>query len=158
MLVWICFDYRIKIRVSGAFNSQLWVKVDENIQVAWVWCRNVKNIVLGWFWPILTLVNPWLTRGIWPEKAFWVLRHPNGLRHIKLDVFTTPSRKVNIFDIFGVLHANQGQKKYSICSCPFFIWHLDVKEWCWAKKVILHLLPQNCMRKLCCWWVKTGFS
>ena len=45
---------RVKIRVSNLF------KVDENFRVAQVWCRNMKTLLLGWFWPILTFAQPWV--------------------------------------------------------------------------------------------------
>ena len=44
------------------FRSNL-VKVDENYQVAWVWCRNMKNVILGWFWPTLTFGQPKVYQG-----------------------------------------------------------------------------------------------
>ena len=37
-----------------------------------------------------------------------------GLRYVNLDVFMIPWKKVNIFEIFGVWHANRGQTKYGI--------------------------------------------
>ena len=60
----------------------------------------------------------------------------NGLRHVILDVVVAPWRENNIFGLVEVRHANQGWTKYSISSCPFFIWHLECNERCWIKNVI----------------------
>ena len=57
-LVSNCSDGQIKIRVFGAPSSVPRVKVDENYQVAQVWCRNMKNVFLGWFWPAFTFDQP----------------------------------------------------------------------------------------------------
>ena len=35
-------DGRIKIRISSALGSQLWVKLDKNLQLARVWYKNIK--------------------------------------------------------------------------------------------------------------------
>ena len=53
---------------------------------------------------------------IWPEMALWVLWCPNGLRHINLDASVASWKKVDIFGIFGVQHANRGRTKYDIYS------------------------------------------
>ena len=40
-------DGRIKIRISSALGSQLWVKLDKNLQLARVWYKkNFKKKVL----------------------------------------------------------------------------------------------------------------
>ena len=49
-------------------------------------------------------------------------------------------RKVNIFGIFRVQHANREQRKYNVYSCPFFIWHLDCNERYCIKNVISHFV------------------
>ena len=46
--------------------------------------------------------------------ALWVLRYPNGLHHVNLDVSRAPQRKDNIFGIFEVRHANWGWTKYGV--------------------------------------------
>ena len=57
---------QIKIKVSGALGvnpeSNL-VKDDENHRVARVLCRNMKNVVLRWFWPTLTFGQPRVDQG-----------------------------------------------------------------------------------------------
>ena len=63
---------------------------------------------LGTFW------------SIWPKMAFWVLQCSSRLRHVNLVVFTAPRKKVNIFGIFGVQHANQG-KKNTISTLCFWV-------------------------------------
>ena len=91
------------------------VQVNENHQVARVWCRNMKNVVLGWFWPPLTFGQPRVDQGHFGhEMTFWVFRCPNKLCHINLDVSVAPWKKVNIFEIFKVWHANRGRTKYDI--------------------------------------------
>ena len=64
-----------------------------------------------------------------------MLRCSNELCHIILDVLAAPWRENNIFGFFGVRPANQGQTKYGINNCPFFIWHLECNERCWIKNV-----------------------
>ena len=97
-LVPTCSDGQIKIKIFGAlevnFESNL-VKVDKNHQIARVWCRNMKNVVLGWFW---SNYNFW---SIWPEMALWVLWCPNGLCHVNLDVFAAPLRKIMLLEFSG---------------------------------------------------------
>jgi len=73
----------------------------------------------------------------WLKKALWVLWCPNKLRHVIMDVLVTPWRENDIFGFFGVRHANQGQTKYGINCCPFFIWwHLECNERGRIKNVI----------------------
>ena len=118
------------------------VKVEENHRIAQVWCWSKKNIILGWFWPNFDFLSTrswlgafWL---IWPEMALWVLRCPNRLCHITVDVSVALWRKDNIFGIFGVWHANRRWTKYGVYSYTFFIWHLECNERCWIKNVIPH--------------------
>ena len=78
-----------------------------------------------------------------------MLRCSNELRHVVLDVLTAPWRKNDIFGFFGVRHANQGQKKYGINSCPFFIWYLECNERCRLKNMISNFVaPWICVRRL----------
>ena len=46
--------------------------------------------------------------------ALRVLQCPNRLCHVNLDVSIAPWRKDNIFGIFKVWHASQGQTKYDV--------------------------------------------
>ena len=80
---------------------------------------------------------------LWPEMALWVLWCLNGLHYVNLDVFATPWKKVNIFRIFRVQHANREQIKYGIYNCPFFIWYLNCNERCWIKNVISHFIASK---------------
>ena len=41
--------FLVPLRVNLMSNL---VKVNKNLQVAWVWCRNMKIVVLEWFWLI----------------------------------------------------------------------------------------------------------
>ena len=75
-----------------------------------------------------------------------MLRCPNGLRHVILDVLAALWRENDIFGIFEVQHANRRRKKYGINSCPFFIRYLECNERCWIKNVISNFVaPQICM-------------
>ena len=72
---------------------------------------------------ILTHFDFWSTQGwprafwsIWLEMALRVLRCPNGLRHVNLDVSMALWRKNNIFEIFGIRHLNWRWTKYGVYS------------------------------------------
>ena len=68
-------------------------------------------------WPHFKKKKPRLTKGIWsiwPKMVIRVLRCPNGLHHVNLDVSVTSWRKDNIFEIFWVWHPNRGRTKYSV--------------------------------------------
>ena len=121
---------------------------------------SMKNVVLGWFWPTLTFGWSWAFWSIWPKMTFWVLQCLNRLCHVNLDISAVLWKKVNIFGIFEVRHANLGWIKYGIYSCPFFIWHLDCKERCWIKNIILHFFAPKLratttahgLRPVLLWW------
>ena len=144
-LVPTCSNSHIKIRVSNALESQPRVKLDENHQVARVWCINMKNFVWDNFNRLLLSVNLGL---IWPEKALQLLWCPNGLHHVDLDISTALWRKYSIFGIFGVWHANRGKTKYVVYNYPFFIWHIECNERCWVKNVILHFIAPKLLAEI----------
>ena len=57
---------RSKLSLLGPLWVNHWsnlAKVDKNHWVAWVWCRNMKNVVSGLFWPILTFNQPRVDQG-----------------------------------------------------------------------------------------------
>ena len=113
------FGGRIKIRDFGALKSQSQVKLSQT----WSKLTNISKWlrfdVKTWkmlssndfdqLWLLVKL--DWLGAfwSFWLEMALWVLRCPNWLCHVNLDVSVAQWRKVNIFGIFGVWH------------CPFFI-------------------------------------
>ena len=77
-----------------------------------------------------------------------MLQRPNGLHHIILDVLVAPWRENNIFWFFEVWHANRRRTKYSINSCPFFIWHLECNERSDKERDFEFRCPPNCVRRL----------
>ena len=70
----------IKIRFSGAIESQPRVKADKYLRQSWVWSKNMKNVVLSWFWPTLNFVQPRIDQGYFGQvdlkrhfKCFYAL-------------------------------------------------------------------------------------
>ena len=55
ILVWASFLIHHNVEI---WKKVFWVKLVENLRVARVWCRNMKNVVLGWFWLTLTFSQP----------------------------------------------------------------------------------------------------
>ena len=53
-------EFLVPLRVNLESNL---VKIDKNLRVTRDWCRKMKNIVLGWFWPILTFSQPKVDQG-----------------------------------------------------------------------------------------------
>ena len=82
-------------------RGQTWlklVKIDENLRIVQVWCRNMKSVFLGWFWLYLTLGQPMVDQGHFGQ--FDLKRHYK-LPQVYLDVSMALWRNVNVFEIFG---------------------------------------------------------
>ena len=139
--------FLVPLRVNLGSNL---VKVDGNLRVAQVWCKNVQNVVLGWFLTTLNFGQPRVDQGHFGQfdlkMALWVLQCLNGLCHVNLDVLVAPWRKVNIFEIFEVWHANQG---WSIYRTVFYDYKDMPNKYLLAKELITCPDVEYCKFRLC---------
>ena len=115
-----CSDNRIKIMVLITLRSQPRIKVNENLWVARVWCKSMKNVVLSWCWPSLTFGQPRVDQehfGQFDLKRHFKFSDTQMGCATSIQMFPWPHRGKLIFLVFSGFgtQINDGQNTISIC-------------------------------------------
>ena len=151
------------IRVSRAYREstlgQTWLKLPKISEKFEFDVKLWKVLFCAGFDLIWPLVNPRLTRCILVilAETLWVLRYPNELLHIILNVLVAPWRENNIFGFFRIRHTNQGQTKYGINRLSddgFFFSLTDgplVMVQSLGHSVVFVIAVPNCVLESCRW-------
>ena len=94
-----CSNGRIKIRVVGPLGVKLGQSL-RKYQIARVWCKNMKNMVLRWFWPALTFGQPRVNQGHFGQFDMkWHFEYSNAQMGcaMSIQMFPQPHERNLIF-------------------------------------------------------------